>query len=182
MGKKMKHKRVDEGMPPLPITPMLDMSFQLLLFLIPFFRPAPLEGQMDLNLPAQGEAKAQTKDQVDEKSESDVDIKIPCEVTVIVSTARDGNAVGAVQRIEVQNKEKSIPLDSNHWQDHLLQTMQKLHEMKDLGNKDEVSIKSDKKVRYDFVIQVMDICAKAGFRGTSFAPPTDAGAGDGGAN
>ena len=43
---------------PRIITPMLDMSFQLLAFFIIMFHPSALEGQMALNLPAAGEAKA----------------------------------------------------------------------------------------------------------------------------
>lgn len=37
--------------PDLPITPMLDMSFQLLSFFIMTFRPAPTEGQIAMSLP-----------------------------------------------------------------------------------------------------------------------------------
>src|SRR6476469_6903458 len=37
--------------PDLPITPMLDMSFQLLAFFIMTFHPAPTEGQIALTLP-----------------------------------------------------------------------------------------------------------------------------------
>jgi biopolymer transport protein ExbD len=37
--------------PDLPITPMLDMSFQLLAFFIMTFKPAPLEGQIAMTLP-----------------------------------------------------------------------------------------------------------------------------------
>ncbi len=37
--------------PDLPITPMLDMSFQLLAFFIMTFKPAPTEGQIALTLP-----------------------------------------------------------------------------------------------------------------------------------
>src|SRR5262249_45163516 len=35
----------------LPITPMLDMSFQLLSFFILTFKPMPTEGQLAINLP-----------------------------------------------------------------------------------------------------------------------------------
>ena len=41
----------DHVEPDLPITPMLDMSFQLLAFFIMTFRPAPLEGQIAMSLP-----------------------------------------------------------------------------------------------------------------------------------
>ena len=37
--------------PDLPITPMLDMSFQLLAFFIMTFKPAPTEGQIAMTLP-----------------------------------------------------------------------------------------------------------------------------------
>ena len=37
--------------PDLPITPMLDMSFQLMAFFILTFRPAPIEAQLALSLP-----------------------------------------------------------------------------------------------------------------------------------
>ena len=37
----------------LPITPMLDMTFQLLFFFIINFHPADLEGQMDMALPSE---------------------------------------------------------------------------------------------------------------------------------
>jgi biopolymer transport protein ExbD len=47
-----KHKPgTDFVEPDLPITPMLDMSFQLLAFFILTFNPAPTEGQIALSLP-----------------------------------------------------------------------------------------------------------------------------------
>lgn len=43
--------KTDEVEPDLPITPMLDMSFQLLAFFIMTFKPAPTEGQIAMKLP-----------------------------------------------------------------------------------------------------------------------------------
>ena len=48
---KRKHSNTDFVEPDLPITPMLDMSFQLLAFFIMTFKPAPTEGQIMLSLP-----------------------------------------------------------------------------------------------------------------------------------
>jgi len=42
----------------LPITPMLDMTFQLLVFFLFTFRPPALEGQLDFALPGTGSAIA----------------------------------------------------------------------------------------------------------------------------
>src|SRR5947207_2085199 len=39
----------------LPITPMLDMAFQLLTFFLFTYHPSALEGQMELALPVIGE-------------------------------------------------------------------------------------------------------------------------------
>src|SRR5260370_3347396 len=115
-------------MPDLPITPMLDMSFQLLLFLIPFFQPAPLEGQMDLHLPAVGEAKATAPDEVDPKAPSDTTVDLPSEVTVIVNTAREGGSVGIISRILVQTRPKEIPIpnDDVRGETYLLAALDKL--------------------------------------------------------
>jgi biopolymer transport protein ExbD len=48
---KHKRQKTDHVDPDLPITPMLDMSFQLLAFFIMTFKPAPTEGQIALTLP-----------------------------------------------------------------------------------------------------------------------------------
>src|SRR5204863_9650206 len=59
----------------LPITPMLDMSFQLLAFFILTFRPSnALEGQMDMALPRAGTAKAAAPERVDPFASSDTDV------------------------------------------------------------------------------------------------------------
>jgi biopolymer transport protein ExbD len=51
MRHKYRHQTTDHVEPDLPITPMLDMSFQLLAFFIFTFRPQPTEMQILLALP-----------------------------------------------------------------------------------------------------------------------------------
>src|SRR3954471_9491417 len=48
-----KRQASDYVEPDLPITPMLDMSFQLLAFFIMTFQPTKTEGQIAVALPAQ---------------------------------------------------------------------------------------------------------------------------------
>jgi biopolymer transport protein ExbD len=49
--RRRRHQQTDFVDPDLPITPMLDMSFQLLAFFILSFKPMPTEGQISVNLP-----------------------------------------------------------------------------------------------------------------------------------
>ena len=61
MLRRRKRMQDDPTQPDLPITPMLDMSFQLMAFFILTFKPGPTEGQMTLMLPREGNtAAAQT--------------------------------------------------------------------------------------------------------------------------
>ena len=85
----LKHDRRRQGTdhvePDLPITPMLDMSFQLLAFFIMTFKPAPTEGQIALALPkdeSSGMARAMLP----------LDAEKPAHYVVRV-TATDGGAI-----------------------------------------------------------------------------------------
>lgn len=49
---RRRHRQTTDFVEPdLPITPMLDMSFQLLAFFIMTFKPSPTEGQIAMSLP-----------------------------------------------------------------------------------------------------------------------------------
>lgn len=60
--RRSRHRRqaAEPTRPDLPITPMLDMSFQLLAFFVLTFRPQPVEAQLPLVLPRQEGAAAAT--------------------------------------------------------------------------------------------------------------------------
>ena len=67
-----RHRENEDIRVVLPITPMLDMSFQLLAFFILTFKPPSAnEGQMDIYLPATGVAKAANPADVDPFAPSD---------------------------------------------------------------------------------------------------------------
>ena len=50
-GRKKQHNSKKQQSVELKLAAMLDMAFQLLTFFILTFRPAPIEGQIDLRLP-----------------------------------------------------------------------------------------------------------------------------------
>ncbi|QEL16882.1 ExbD/TolR family protein [Limnoglobus roseus] len=51
MSRRRRHASNPFVEPDLPITPMLDMSFQLLAFFLMTFNPTPTEGHLDVTLP-----------------------------------------------------------------------------------------------------------------------------------
>ena len=82
----MKRKREPGVEVELPITPMLDMTFQLLFFFIVTFNPQSLEGQLDFMLPAQGDNKAKDMAMVDPTKQADTEIELPADLTVVVGS------------------------------------------------------------------------------------------------
>src|SRR6516164_148323 len=88
----MFHRRKAEPGPEveLPITPMLDMAFQLLAFFILTYHPSALEGQVALAQPAAGQARAKDAKDVSPENISDVDIEPPGELTVVIKGRQRG--------------------------------------------------------------------------------------------
>ena len=157
----------------LPITPMLDMTFQLLFFFIINFHPADLEGQMDMALPSE-EVKAAHKDkEVDPKKapEKDATPEFPSDLTVKVRTQQDENAQGGISAIFVRDiggKEELV-----NGLDGLKQYLQEKRAT--LTNKEAIKVLGDSKLRVKHVLRVMDVCRQAGFQNISFVPPEDFG-------
>ncbi len=60
----------------IPITPMLDMAFQLLTFFILTYRPAPTEGQFSMNLLPAQQATEITKEQPKENATPSLDASL----------------------------------------------------------------------------------------------------------
>src|SRR5262245_47594208 len=87
----------------MPIVPFLDLTFQLLFFFIVTFNPGKVEGQMAMNLPAQGEARAKDQKDVDMKS-SYTERDIPSDFVVVVKYYE------AKLAISVRDSEKVYPV------------------------------------------------------------------------
>lgn len=164
----------------LPITPMLDMAFQLLAFFILTYRPSDLEGHLDLSLPAAGEARAQAAAQVDPQQLADVEVELPAEVTVVVrARSEEGTRNYVIDKIVVRQRTGEVTLDegkdASQRERHLLAELSK-HLRKardDLTNQNDVTLEVDSRLRYALVVQLMDVCAKAKFLNIGFGPPPD---------
>jgi biopolymer transport protein ExbD len=154
--------------PTLPVTPMLDMTFQLFAFFVFTYHPQSLEGKLDFSLPATGEFKAKTPDQVD-PSTTDTDVDLNSEFTVEVKTATTGETRGNINDIVVKTPQGETHLGSSV---EALRTFLKAN--KPAGTeKTDIKIACDSVLKYGFTIEVMDVCKHAGFDRVGFAPPPD---------
>jgi biopolymer transport protein ExbD len=148
------------------------MAFQLLTFFVFTYHPSALEGQMELTLPAAGEAQAAKPEDVDPSKAPDTDLEVPSELTVVVKTRQDGVIDGAPFQYLVEAREGTTPPMSTlkELEDYLVRAKE------GLSNKDDVKIKADSHLKYAFVVQIMDVChnpKKGGFKRVGFAPPPD---------
>jgi biopolymer transport protein ExbD len=155
----------------LPITPMLDMAFQLLTFFIFTYHPSGLEGQMDLNLPSEKNARANEQQMVDPqaKSDKDQDLVPPSDLTVIVRTQQDGVNNGVISALTLEQASGPKPVND------LKGLEAELTEAKKTAPNDAIKIQGDGKLKWSAIVQVMDVCRRAGFNNISFVPPPDFG-------
>jgi biopolymer transport protein ExbD len=155
----------------LPITPMLDMAFQLLTFFIFTYHPSALEGHMDLSLPASAEAKAQRPEQVDpSQSAADQEIELPSEMTVVIRTQQDVSTDGSISQLSVQGRAGDTVIPTP---EALLKYLQKARQ--ELTNQKDIKIQADSRLKYSYVMEIMDICTRSGFTKIGFPPPPDLG-------
>ena len=73
---RRKRPRVPPVEPDLPITPMLDMSFQLMAFFLLTFRPMPLEAQIALALPKEEGGPSQVAQSIDPTADEELIVQV----------------------------------------------------------------------------------------------------------
>lgn len=157
----------------LPITPMLDMSFQLLAFFVMTFKAANAsEGQLDMFLPKAGEPRAAKPEEIDPNKNSE-DIDTTTDVTVAVAADRAGE-VGDIKIVEKATTAAVVGETTGDKLKTLAATLKRMHDAVG-GNKDNIKIEADGRLKYARLIDVMDACVQAGYRQVGFAPPPDLG-------
>jgi biopolymer transport protein ExbD len=174
---------------PLPITPMLDMAFQLLAFFIMTYNPSDLEGQLDLGLPSDAEKAAHKKEDVNPmaKADKDPEPEFPSDLTISVRAVLGGDYAGNISSIFVRNISgaetpikplrktavKSGKVEDQEDQDLLDGLGAYLEEAKaTVTNKEAVKIQADGALKIRKVLRIMDVCRKHGFAKISFVPPS----------
>jgi len=145
--------------PDLPITPMLDMSFQLMAFFILTFRPVPTEGQLALVLPSLGQGPPIAKiDDVTEK---------PDAYTVTVSPT--GGIPSDITLLKENELEpvtfKMTPQSQTKAMDDLYAALAKIVKDQKAAKRPvpTLDMQFGDEVRYQFVIKMLDDAKVAGF-------------------
>jgi biopolymer transport protein ExbD len=155
------------------ITPMLDLAFQVLLFFIFTYHPSQVEeGQMDLTLPDAAKEQALNPKDANPKDSMPGDLELPAEITVLVQTQHDEKALGKISRISVQDKVGKTDVENPA---ALRKYLAKARS--GLSNQNDIKIQADSNLKYSYVMEVMDMCTRAGFKNVSFGPPPDSSAG-----
>jgi len=153
------------------ITPMLDMTFQLLFFFVLTFKPASaMEGKLEFSLPASGEARARTEADVDPNRPSDTELALKSQITVLLKAQRDGINDGVISAVVVQTPNGESDVRNL---EGLARFLTNQRSSQDITNKDDIQIAAESKLKYAYVIDAMDTCLKAGFTRVGFAPPPD---------
>jgi biopolymer transport protein ExbD len=161
------------------ITPMLDMAFQIFAFFIVIYHPSQLEGQMLLNLPDSAQAKAAKPEDARPDKSMAGELELPAEITVVARTKRpDGSQDGSITQISVQERlgiKDLIKQDPGSKDFPNLDVLRKyLQSVRGgLSNQNDIKIEAESGLRYEYVMQVMDMCTRAGFKNVGFAPPPD---------
>jgi biopolymer transport protein ExbD len=157
---RKKRRRAEE--PPVdvtvPITPMLDMSFQLLSFFILTFRPMPTEGQLAVNLP-----KIDASQQVEQDPLPPEDKKDEYTVTLISGSS------GEVANISMKGPTAEMGNIRNFAD--LFDQLKKLAQSSARGAEGiSITIEASNDLVYARLIDVMDMCKKAGYESVNLQP------------
>jgi len=143
----------------LPITPMLDMSFQLLSFFILTFHPAPTEGQLSINLPQVNAAEKAEVDPTELADKKD-------EYTITLSA----NASGELANISM--KGPSSDIGDIRDTAALLDQLKKIPKPPGRGAEGvSITIEAANDLVYAVLIHVMDQCKKAGYDTVNLTAP-----------
>jgi len=182
--------KLQGGEVPLPVTPMLDMTFQLLFFFIATYKPATaVEGQIEMALPSMADVAAQDQKKADPKHSEDI-VDVPATFTIEIKAERgpDAKNPGAIRFLTIRGEagKQDFTIDQNladaevsvRVKDMFNQVRKKLQDAKNTrvkkdNEKDTVRIMADGNTKWDQVMKVIDLCTELGFQASFIPPPPE---------
>lgn len=148
---RRRRRRRDQGSVELNLAAMLDMAFQLLTFFILTFRPAPIEGQLALNMPP---PVAQTKIDMSKNSADGIGDVLAMETLHLHVVANDR---GDVSELKV---ESNSVIDGRLDEANLQRLDRKLQSLFAVQQTpfDRIQIAVDGRLRYGELMKIIDVC------------------------
>jgi biopolymer transport protein ExbD len=163
----LRHNRHRTGTdfvkPDLPITPMLDMSFQLLAFFIMTFKPVPTEGQIALTLPKdEGAQSAMSVPSVTDDSNKPVHY-------IVRVTADDG---GKIEKMTISEEgSPTLPKDLGANLKTYLDELTALHaQLVGQQKTGKLTLELGDHLLQESVVALVDVGLRAGFTDISPVP------------
>jgi biopolymer transport protein ExbD len=141
----------------VPITPMLDMSFQLLSFFILTFHPRPTEGQLAINLP-----------KVDATETPIQEPLLPDDTKDSYTITVHANSNGTMGNLAL--KGPAVSSDNLRGLSDLLEQLKKIPKPEGRAEKVSITIESANDLNYGVLIEIMDVCKKAGYESVNLMP------------
>lgn len=158
MSRRKKHKSSSADEVKLNVTAMLDMAFQLLAFFVLTFKPAPVEGQIELRMPdAAPVVRSQGKDIGSDAKSTDV-LKGVQQLTVSLYP----DDAGDLGTIAVETT--TVVTDGTQKQ-KLVALYSRLHQQfsNPANPFDRLVLMVGSDMRYDALMQVVDMCSQLKF-------------------
>ena len=157
--RRARHGSADYVEPDLPITPMLDMAFQLLAFFVVTYNPGPIEAMLPLSLPKLEGGPTQ---QLSLPTENEAE-----EITVQITSTE----TGAIDGIAVFTKSTAanpaqLGKDSRALFEHLKKQIAELK----VQTPGKLTIEMADELNYQNVIKLVDESRRAGYDRVSPAP------------
>src|SRR5262245_14096514 len=151
--KRHRRKRPQTEEVSLNLAAMLDMAFQLLAFFILTFRPNPVEGQVNLNLPPAMQSFAPGDQQgiVDPPPGDEVKART---LAIKIVAAENGQVASVTVGLQ---KLFDGPLDDGRLR-QLNRRLQEIFAIQDVF--DQVVLHIGKQVNYGDLMKIIDVCTK----------------------
>lgn len=153
--RRKRRKRRDQGSVEMNLAAMLDMAFQLLTFFILTFRPAPIEGQLSLNLPPPVQVAKPPDAQAAENQGINPD-EVGLETLHLQVMA---NERGGVKQVILE----ASPVVQGEMNDANIQRLdrelQRIFGMKMIAF-DRIQIAVERTVRYGELMKIIDVCTR----------------------
>ena len=157
-GKHRHRQQTDHVQPDLPITPMPDMSFQLMAFFIFTFRPAPTEGQITLALPKDQGGGVSVPSPTDDK---------PINYIVRVAATDKGTIAGMTisEQGSTDLKPMDLGADVKRYQEELKRRWADLR-----GKPAKLTLEIADGLVWEYVVNLLDVGINVGFTDLSPVP------------